>query len=50
MMINDHDDVSEPSSPNETYDDSDLLGHDDVTAQLVAAGMIKMMKNLLGIN
>lgn len=40
MMINDHDDVSEPSSPDNTYDDSDLLGHDDVTAQLVAAGPI----------
>ena len=47
MMMNDHDDVSEPSSDGDTaFDDSDLLGGgcpDDVTAQLVAAGKIKVL-------
>lgn len=36
-------DVSEPSSPDTPFDDSDLLNPavtDDVTAQLAAAGML----------
>ena len=34
--------ISEPSSPESTFEDSDLFQHamaDDVTAQLAAAGM-----------
>ena len=34
-------DISEPSSPESTFDENDLLNatvHDDVTAQLAAAG------------
>ncbi|XP_038068168.1 DNA-binding protein P3A2-like isoform X2 [Patiria miniata] len=41
MMIGD--DVSEPSSPESAFDDTDLLNsamHDEVTAQLAAAGPI----------
>ena len=40
MMIGD--DVSEPSSPESAFDETDLLNssmHDDVTAQLAAAGI-----------
>ena len=36
------DDVSEPSSPESAFDETDLLNssmHDDVTAQLAAAGI-----------
>ena len=38
-----HNDLSEPSSPESTFDESDLFSAtitDDVTAQLVAAGLI----------